>query len=54
MELRMIGLGWMRSNMVKRLINAGHHVIRLHKEAVEVAVRQGAYGLVPLPNWDKS
>ena len=45
MELGMIGLGRMGTNMVRRLMQAGHHcvVYDIHPEAVEIA-RQGRRG----------
>jgi len=46
MELGMIGLGRMGSNMARRLLDGGHCVVVYDpiKEAVEAAVRQGAMG----------
>jgi len=46
MELGMIGLGRMGSNMVQRLLRAGHHcvVYDLHSEAVQALVKEGAVG----------
>jgi 6-phosphogluconate dehydrogenase len=46
MELGMIGLGRMGTNMVRRLLRAGHHcvVYDLHAEAVQALVKEGANG----------
>ncbi len=46
MELGMIGLGRMGSNMVRRLMRAGHHcvVYDLHPEAVQAISKDGAVG----------
>jgi len=46
MEIGMIGLGRMGTNMVKRLMQAGHQcvVYDLHSEAVEILVKDGAVG----------
>ena len=46
MELGMIGLGRMGSNMVCRLIRAGHHsvVYNIHPEAVQAIAQDGAIG----------
>ncbi len=46
MELGMIGLGRMGSNMTRRLLDGGHHVMVYDpiKEAVEALVAQGATG----------
>ncbi len=46
MELGMIGLGRMGSNMVRRLIGGGHRVVVYDPktEAVEAVVQQGAVG----------
>jgi 6-phosphogluconate dehydrogenase len=46
MELGMIGLGRMGSNMVRRLMRAGHHgvVYDLHPEAVQAITKDGAIG----------
>ena len=46
MELGMIGLGRMGSNMVQRLLRAGHRCIvhDIHPEAVEALVKKGAVG----------
>jgi 6-phosphogluconate dehydrogenase len=46
MELGMIELGRMGSNMVQRRLRAGHQsdVYDLHSEAVESLVKEGAIG----------
>ena len=46
MELGMIGLGRMGSNMVQRLLKAGHHVVVYDPriEAVQALSQQGAVG----------
>jgi len=46
MELGMIGLGRMGTNMVRRLLRAGQHcvVYDLHSEAVQALVKEGAVG----------
>jgi 6-phosphogluconate dehydrogenase len=46
MELGMIGLGRMGTNMVRRLLRAGHQcvVYDLHSEAVQALVKEGALG----------
>jgi 6-phosphogluconate dehydrogenase len=46
MELGMIGLGRMGTNMVRRLLRAGHQcvVYDLHPEAVQALVKEGAVG----------
>jgi 6-phosphogluconate dehydrogenase len=46
MELGMIGLGRMGTNMVRRLLRAGHQcvVYDLHAEAVQALVNEGAVG----------
>ena len=46
MELGMIGLGRMGTNMVRRLLRAGHQcvVYDLHSEAVQALVKEGAVG----------
>jgi len=50
MELGMIGLGRMGTNMVRRLRRAGHQcvVYDLHPEAVQVLVKEGAVGATSL------
>jgi 6-phosphogluconate dehydrogenase len=46
MELGMIGLGRMGTNMIRRLLRAGHHcvVYDLNPDAVEALVKEGAVG----------
>lgn len=46
MELGMIGLGRMGSNMVQRLLKGGHRVVAydIRQEAVQALVQQGATG----------
>ena len=50
MELGMIGLGRMGTNMVRRLLRAGHHcvVYDLNPDAVEALVKEGAGGSTSL------
>ena len=50
MELGMIGLGRMGTNMVRRLLRAGHHcvVYDLNPDAVESLVKEGAVGSTSL------
>src|ERR1700683_2830337 len=50
MEIGMIGLGRMGTNMVKRLMKAGHHcvVYDLHTDAVEKLAKDGAVGAASL------
>jgi len=50
MELGMIGLGRMGTNMVRRLLRAGHRcvVYDLHPEAVEALAKEGAVGAASL------
>ena len=50
MELGMIGLGRMGTNMVRRLLRAGHHcvVYDLNPDAVEALVKEGAVGSTSL------
>ncbi len=50
MEIGMIGLGRMGTNMVKRLMKAGHHcvVYDIHTEAVAALVKDGAVGAASL------
>jgi 6-phosphogluconate dehydrogenase len=52
MEIGMIGLGRMGSNMTRRLLDGGHHVVVYDpiKEATEVLVAQGATGSVSITN----
>jgi 6-phosphogluconate dehydrogenase len=47
MELGMIGLGRMGTNMVRRLLRAGHQcvVYDLHSDAVQALVKEGALGV---------
>jgi 6-phosphogluconate dehydrogenase len=49
-QLGMIGLGRMGSNMVQRLLRAGHEciVFDIHPEAVEALAKQGAVGSASL------
>jgi 6-phosphogluconate dehydrogenase len=56
MELGMIGLGRMGSNMVQRLLRAGHHcvVYDLHPEAVQALVKEGALGANSLEDLAKN
>ncbi len=53
MELGMIGLGRMGTNMVRRLLRAGHQcvVYDLHAEAVGVLVKEGAVGTTSLEDF---
>jgi 6-phosphogluconate dehydrogenase len=55
MELGMIGLGRMGSNMVRRLQRAGHHcvVYDLHSENVQALVHEGAVGAESLEDFVK-
>ena len=48
MELGMIGLGRMGTNMVRRLQKAGHQcvVYDIHPESVDALVKEGAVGPV--------
>ncbi|MFC1953286.1 phosphogluconate dehydrogenase (NAD(+)-dependent, decarboxylating) [Chloroflexota bacterium] len=50
MELGMVGLGRMGGNMVKRLLNGGHHIIAYDpdQQAVETAMQQGVVGAASL------
>jgi 6-phosphogluconate dehydrogenase len=50
MQLGMVGLGRMGTNMVLRLLRAGHHcvVYDLHPDAVPALVEQGAVGTASL------
>ena len=50
MELGMIGLGRMGTNMIRRLLRAGHHcvVYDLNRDAVEALVKEGAVGSTSL------
>jgi 6-phosphogluconate dehydrogenase len=53
MELGMIGLGRMGSNMVQRLMRAGHHcvVYDVHPEASQSLVKDGAVGTTTLEDF---
>ena len=53
MELGMIGLGRMGTNMVRRLLRAGHRcvVYDLHKEVVQTLVKEGAVGTTSLEDF---
>ncbi len=53
MELGMIGLGRMGTNMVRRLLRAGHRcvVFDLHPEAVRVLAKEGADGATSLEDF---
>ena len=53
MELGMIGLGRMGTNMVRRLLRAGHQcvVYDIHPEAVRVLVKEGAVGTTSLEDF---
>jgi 6-phosphogluconate dehydrogenase len=53
MELGMIGLGRMGTNMVRRLLRAGHQcvVYDLHPEAAEALVKGGAVGATSLEDF---
>jgi 6-phosphogluconate dehydrogenase len=55
MELGMIGLGRMGSNMVQRLMRAGHHcvVYDVHPEAAQALVKEGAVGASSLHDFVK-
>jgi len=50
MELGMIGLGRMGTNMIRRLLRTGHHcvVYDLNPDAVEALVKEGAVGSTSL------
>lgn len=52
MEIGMIGLGRMGSNIARRLLDGGHHVVVYDpiKEATEALVAQGATGSVSITN----
>ncbi len=56
MELGMIGLGRMGSNMVQRLMRAGHHcvVYDVHQEAAQALVKDGAVGTSSLQEFVKT
>jgi len=53
MELGMIGLGRMGTNMVLRLLRAGHQcvVYDLHPQAVQALVKEGAVGTASLEDF---
>jgi 6-phosphogluconate dehydrogenase len=53
MELGVIGLGRMGTNMVRRLLRAGHHcvVYDLNPDAVESLVKEGAVGSTSLEDF---
>jgi len=53
MELGMIGLGRMGTNMVRRLMRAGNQciVFDLHPEAVQALVKEGAVGATSLQDF---
>ena len=55
MQLGMIGLGRMGSNMVRRLHRAGHQcvVCDIHQEAVDALAKEGADGTVSLEEFAK-
>jgi 6-phosphogluconate dehydrogenase len=55
MELGMIGLGRMGSNMVQRLMKAGHQcvVYDVHPEAAQALVKDGAVGTTSLEDFVK-
>ena len=53
MEIGMIGLGRMGTNMVRRLLRAGHQcvVYDIHPEAVQALVKEGAVGATSLEDF---
>ena len=55
MELGMIGLGRMGTNMVRRLLRAGHHcvVYDLHPEPAQALAKEGAVGTTSLEDFAK-
>jgi len=55
MQLGMIGLGRMGSNMVRRLQRGGHQcvVCDIHQEAVDALVKEGADGTISLEDFAK-
>ena len=55
MELGMIGLGRMGSNMVQRLLRAGHQCVAydVHPEAVQSLVKDGAVGAKSIEDFAK-
>ena len=55
MELGMIGLGRMGTNMVRRLMKAGHQcvVYDLNAEVVQALAKEGAVGTTSLEDFAK-
>ena len=55
MELGMIGLGRMGTNMVRRLMKAGHRcvVYDLNAEVVQALAKEGAVGTTSLEDFAK-
>ena len=55
MELGMIGLGRMGTNMVRRLLRAGHHcvVYDLHPKCAQALAKEGAVGTTSLEDFAK-
>ncbi len=55
MELGMIGLGRMGTNMVRRLMRAGHQcvVYDIHSDAVQSLAKEGAVGANSLEEFVK-
>ena len=55
MELGMIGLGRMGSNMVQRLLRAGHQCVAydIHPEAAQALVKDGAVGATSIEDFVK-
>jgi 6-phosphogluconate dehydrogenase len=55
MELGMIGLGRMGSNMVQRLLRAGHQCVAydVHPEAAQALVKDGAVGATSIEDFTK-
>ena len=55
MELGMIGLGRMGSNMVQRLLRAGHQCVAydVHSEAAQALVKDGAVGATSIEDFAK-
>jgi 6-phosphogluconate dehydrogenase len=53
MELGMIGLGRMGSNMVQRLLRAGHECVAydVHPEAAQALVKNGAVGATSIEDF---
>jgi len=53
MELGMIGLGRMGSNMVQRLLRAGHHCVAydVHPEAAQALAKDGAIGATSIEDF---